>query len=143
MFHFNAAGAPGGVTLQTYWLNPNPTEQDIQQAGIIGHNEAVQRGSRSPEGEPLQLRVDFNTLDPLDGSGGTAPMPGVHFLAFMAGSSIFHQSRQQMDATELASQYDVAPMANGINAYIRATRRQNFLVPPRRHRAFPLVELQV
>jgi hypothetical protein len=31
--------------------------------------------------------------------------------------------------------------ANGINSFIHATRRQNFLVPPRRHRAFPLIEL--
>jgi hypothetical protein len=31
--------------------------------------------------------------------------------------------------------------ANGINAFIQATRRQNFLIPPRAHRAFPLLEL--
>ena len=29
---------------------------------------------------------------------------------------------------------------NGLERFITATRRQNFLVPPRRHRAFPLVE---
>jgi hypothetical protein len=30
---------------------------------------------------------------------------------------------------------------NGINGVMQATHRQNFLVPPRRHRSFPLVEL--
>ena len=29
----------------------------------------------------------------------------------------------------------------GFNSIRRATHRQNFLVPPRRHRSFPLVEL--
>jgi hypothetical protein len=31
----------------------------------------------------------------------------------------------------------------GINSILRTTHRQNFLVPPRRHRSFPLVELLV
>ncbi len=30
---------------------------------------------------------------------------------------------------------------NGLERFITATRRQNFLVPPRRQRAFPLIEL--
>jgi hypothetical protein len=30
---------------------------------------------------------------------------------------------------------------NGLERFITATRRQNFLVPPRRHRSFPLLEL--
>jgi len=29
----------------------------------------------------------------------------------------------------------------GFNSILRTTHRQNFLVPPRRHRAFPLAEL--
>jgi hypothetical protein len=35
----------------------------------------------------------------------------------------------------------VAATDNGLERFITATRRQNFLVPPRRHRAFPLLEL--
>jgi hypothetical protein len=30
---------------------------------------------------------------------------------------------------------------NGVERFITTTRRQNFLVPPRRNRAFPLIEL--
>jgi hypothetical protein len=46
-----------------------------------------------------------------------------------------------MDAGDLSKKFDVPASANGINSFIRATRRQNFLVPPRRHRAFPLLEV--
>ncbi|MGH2515514.1 MAG: DUF7405 family protein, partial [Ktedonobacterales bacterium] len=66
MFHLNAVAPAGRVSVQTLWLNPNTTPIDAQQHGVIGHNEAVQRGSRSREGQALQLRVDFNTMDPLD-----------------------------------------------------------------------------
>ncbi len=138
MFHLNAATVPGRVTIQTQWLNPNPTEIDAAQHHVIGHNEAVQRNARSPEGQALQLRVDFNTMDALD---GPAPAPGLHFLAFTPGAKIFHQSRLSMDAADIAAQYGIPSQANGINAFLRVTRRQNFLVPPRAHRAFPLVEL--
>jgi len=31
--------------------------------------------------------------------------------------------------------------AQGINSVLTTTHRQNFLVPPRRHRSFPLAEL--
>jgi hypothetical protein len=141
MFHFNAPAPAGRIALQTMWLNPNTTELDAQQRGVIGHNEAVQRGSRTLEGQALQLRVDFNTLDELDPEGQPAPAPGVHFLAFTPGSPIFHRSRLGMDDPALAAKHGVEAKANGINAFIRATRRQNFLVPPRTHRAFPLVEL--
>lgn len=138
MFHLNVATAPGRVSVQTLWLNPNTSAIDAQQNQLIGHNEAVQRNSRTPEGQALQLRVDFNTMDALDAPG---PTTGLHFLAYTPGSQIFHLSRQAMNADDLTQRYHVAPQADGINSFIRATRRQNFLVPPRRHRAFPLIEL--
>ena len=138
MFHLNATTSPGRVTVQTLWLKPNLSDVDAQQNQVIGHNEAVQRGSRAVEGQALQLRVDFNTVDPLD---RPTPSPGLHFLAFSPGSPIFDRSRKAMDATDLAKRYDVAPHANSINAFLQVTRCQHFLVPPRAHRAFPLVEL--
>jgi hypothetical protein len=142
MFFLNAATAPGRITLQTLWLNPNTTATDAEQRHIIGHNEAVQQGSRSPEGQALQLRVDFNTMDAMDAMDADAPTPGLHFLAFTPGSRIFHQSRRSMDASDLARSHGIDAHANGINAFLHVTRRQNFLAPPRSHRAFPLLELQ-
>jgi hypothetical protein len=138
MFHLNATAPAGRVAVQTQWLNPNLSALDAEQRRIVGHNEAVQRGSRTPEGQALQLRVDFNTMDALDTPDAH---PGVHFLSFTPGSEVFHRSRQAMDATDLTGKYQVPSTANGINGFIRVTRRQNFLVPPRRHRAFPLLEL--
>jgi hypothetical protein len=139
MFHPGASTAPDRVTVATSWLNPNPAEFHAQQTSTMGHNEAIQRGSRSEEGQALQLRADFNTMDSLDAADAG---PGVHFLAFTAGSQIFHRGRTAMDATSVEETYGLAPTANGINAFIHATRRQNFLVPSRAHRAFPLLELQ-
>lgn len=141
MFHFNVTAPAGRIAVQTFWLNPNLTALDAQQNHVIGHNEAVQRGSRTPDGQALQLRVDFNTMDPL-GSASSGSQPGVHFLAFTPGSSIFHRSRQAMAATDLSAQYALPSSADGINSFIRATRRQNFLVPPRHHRSFPLIEVE-
>ena len=139
MFHYEAVTPTGRITVQTHWLNPNTSAIDAEQKHVIGHNEAVQQGSRTPEGQALQLRVDFNTMDPLDSTG---PIPGVHFLSFSPGSLIFQRSRQAMDGVRLAKEYGILAQANGINSFIRATRRQNFLVPPRSHRAFPLLELR-
>ena len=34
-----------------------------------------------------------------------------------------------------------ARRAQGFNSVLTTTHRQNFLVPPRRHRSFPLAEL--
>jgi hypothetical protein len=42
---------------------------------------------------------------------------------------------------DLKDKYGVSPNANGLERFIPATRRQNFLIPPRRHRSFPLLEL--
>ena len=41
----------------------------------------------------------------------------------------------------LVQQFGVDPDDNGLERFLTATRRQNFLIPPRRNRAFPLVEL--
>jgi len=46
------------------------------------------------------------------------------------------------DGTNLRlAPYSIDDTNNGINRVIRATHRQNFLIPPRRRRSFPLVEL--
>ena len=46
------------------------------------------------------------------------------------------------DGTNLrTAPYNIDDAHNGINRVIRATHRQNFLIPPRSRRSFPLVEL--
>ncbi|MGH2486889.1 MAG: DUF7405 family protein, partial [Ktedonobacterales bacterium] len=139
MFNPGIQPPTGRVTVNTIWLNPNPSEPDASHFSVVGHTEAIQVGSRSPQGQALQLRVDFNTLDALDGQKAA---PGVHFLSFVPTAQVFHASRMAMDATAIAQRYQLTSAANGINAFLTVTRRQNYLVPPRRHRAFPLLELR-
>jgi hypothetical protein len=43
------------------------------------------------------------------------------------------------DGTKLY--FEPRDRGQGFNSVLRTTHRQNFLVPPRAHRSFPLVEL--
>ena len=42
---------------------------------------------------------------------------------------------------DLTAKCGVSQDENGVERFITATRRQNFLMPARRNRAFPLLEL--
>jgi hypothetical protein len=136
------------------------------QTGVVGHNETLQQATRlssavvdnyaqsHPAGTAVPIREDFNTIDnpfawsvnPAEYNTTTAAA-GLHFVAFVPTSSKFHAARRAMDGvlpdgTNLSSSpYGIAPTACGINSVLTATHRQNFLVPPRAHRSFPLAEL--
>jgi hypothetical protein len=105
----------------------------------------------------VPLREDFNTLDDpfawAPGGVGPTNKPGMHFVAFLPGHHLFHRARMAMDGvvpdstsptgtTDLrAAPYNIAARDNGINGMIRASHRQNYVIPPRRNRSFPLVKL--
>jgi hypothetical protein len=106
-------------------------------------------------GTPISLRDDFNTLDnpfywtskvDLD-QWSDWLAPGLHFVIFTATSQQFRRMKLAMDgvlpdgSNLRQPPHSIPDTANGINQAIRATHRQNFLVPPRGRRAFPLVEL--
>jgi hypothetical protein len=108
---------------------------------IGAHSIALQSESRLREphigtdgtvyapGVPLAMRADFDTLDnPFARPPGGPPAAGLHFVSFMATSGDFHRLRRAMEGARP-------------RLPIRATHRQNFLVPPREHRSFPLAEL--
>jgi hypothetical protein len=136
--------------------------------GVAGHNSALQTATRlsadtidnygryRSKGTPVPAREDFNTLDnpfqwfaDADGTVQTpaANQPGLHFAVFVPSSRKFHTARLAMDGvlpdgTDLrAAPYNLDPKTMGINSTMQATHRQNFLVPPRAHRSFPLAEL--
>lgn len=72
--------------------------------------------------------------------------PGLHFAVFVPTSGKFHIARMFMDGilpdgTNLRTQYGLTDADIGFNAEMQATHRQNYLVPPRAHRSFPLAEL--
>ncbi len=137
---------------------------DYRRLGAIGHSAAIQTSSRLQadhvaadgtmyrKGTAIPHRADFNTLDnPFFWSADPArdalkpePAAGVHFVVFNPTSDDFHRNRLAMDGvlpdgTRLP--FDARSRGQGINSVLKTTHRQNFLVPPRVHRAFPLVEL--
>jgi hypothetical protein len=134
---------------------------------MAGHNSALQMATRlaadtidnygrlRKKGTGVPEREDFNTLDNpftwyVDSSGTVqqppANQPGLHFAVFVPTSCKFHIARTSMDGilpdgTNLRTQYGLTDADIGFNAEMEATHRQNYLVPPRAHRSFPLAEL--
>jgi hypothetical protein len=143
---------------------PDEVTSDFRRLGRIGHSSSLQTTSRLQEdvrgsdgvlyrkGTAVPHRADFNTLDnPFSWSSdpgrdgmAEAPAAGVHFVVFNPTSDDFNRTRLAMDGvlpdgTKLP--FEPRARGQGLNSVLRTTHRQNFLVPPRRHRSFPLVEL--
>ena len=112
----------------------------LQNEHRLGHLTALQRSSRAADSTPIHIRMDgpgFDAMDVPDGS----QQPKLQFTIFMPTAAFFATLRINQASLDLAKQYSVPDIHNGIERFLTATRRQNFLVPPRAHRAFPLLEL--
>jgi hypothetical protein len=132
--------------------------------GIVGHSASLQPqsrlatavvdhyGNRYRAGTALVQRADFNTLE--NPFGWTSdrradrwqagPAAGLHFVSFTATASIFERVRRAMDGEYPDGKNLGLPPRDaelGLNSILRTTHRQNFLVPPRALRSFPLAEL--
>ena len=119
------------------------TAQGIGTAGgkrRMGHLSCLQRTSRAADGTPLHIRMDGPGFDAMDVPGG-ASVPKLQFTIFVPTAEFFRTLRTSQASLDLQDKYAVAVEDNGLERFLTATRRQNFLVPPRRHRAFPLAEL--
>jgi hypothetical protein len=137
---------------------------DYQRSGAIGHSSSIQPTSRLQmdvmgadgelyaKGTAIPLRADFNTLDnpffwtsdPERDRRSDQPEAGLHFITFNPSSDDFRRNRLAMDGflpdgTRLPLQ--ARSRAQGLNSVLRTTHRQNYVVPPRSHRSFPLAEL--
>ena len=137
-------------------FNPNspPATQQTQTntgLGRIGHEQALQRSSRAADGTPLHIRNDGPGLSSMDVPafqtfpGGTnvpagSMQPKLEFAVFVPTAETFRQMRVNVAAQDLQVQFKVDPDDNGLERFITATRRQNFLIPPRQNRSFPLTE---
>jgi hypothetical protein len=101
-------------------------------------------------GTTIPVRGDFNTLDnpfqytsdPKSDHYSSTPAAGLHFLMFQPTIEIFNSVRLAMDGHFPDATLPVSPHSvhAGINSVLQTTHRQNYLVPPRRHRSFPLAE---
>jgi len=135
---------------------------DFKRSGRIGHSASIQvtsrlqadavgaDGTRYPKGTAIPIRADFNTLDnPFEFSSRPAeleqgPQTGIHFLVFNPSSDDFNRNRLAMDGVFPGGvKLPLFPRSRsqGFNSILATTHRQNFLVPPRRHRSFPLAEV--
>jgi hypothetical protein len=106
----------------------------------MGHLSCLQRSSRAADGTPIHIRMDgpgFDSMDVPDGSN----QPKLQFTVFVPSAEFFRAMRVNQASLDLQHKFGVSPADNGLERFISATRRQNFLVPPRRHRSFPLIEL--
>jgi hypothetical protein len=67
----------------------------------------------------------------------------VHFVVFNPTGDDFRRNRRAMDGQLPDGTIAFTPQDRnqGFNSILSTTHRQNFLVPPRRHRSFPLAEL--
>ena len=138
---------------------------DARRHGAFGHSASIQPASRLqedlvgnddtpyPKGTAIPQRADFDTLDnpffwssrPDADRMSDEPAAGIHFVVFNPTSDDFHRNRLAMDGVlPDGTKLEIDPRGRGagFNAVLNATHRQNFLVPPRRHRSFPLVELR-
>jgi hypothetical protein len=119
----------------------------------VGHEAALQRSSRAADGTPIHIRNDGPGFDTMDVPafqlfpGGQNVPAGSHqfklqFLVYVPTADFFRQMRANVAAQDFQHQFMADQTDdNGLERFITATRRQNFLIPPRRHRAFPLLEL--
>jgi hypothetical protein len=105
----------------------------------LGHLSTVQRSSRAADGTPMHIRADGAGFDSLDVPDGSA-QPKLHFGIFVPTADFFRIMRMHQASHDIEQTYNIDPRHSGLERFITATRRQNFLVPPRRHRAFPLAE---
>ena len=139
-------------------------KRDFVASKQIGHSASLQTVSRLATtavgasgavygpGTAIPHRADFNTLDnpfawsddPERDRMSDSPAAGVHFVVFNPSSDDFNRGRLAMDGMlPDGTKLPFAPRdrGQGFNSILRTTHRQNFIVPPRRHRSFPLVEL--
>ena len=135
--------------------------RDYHETRSISHSASLQTtsrllkdavgpdGTRYPKGSAIPVRADFNTLDnPFywsehPGEIGSSPAAGLHFVIFNPSSDDFRRNREAMDGGLPGKKLSFPPRDRdqGFNSILRTTHRQNFLVPPRVHRSFPLAEL--
>src|SRR2546421_1418905 len=157
--------APGTLTVNPPIEGEANVVQDVQKYHSYGHSGSMQPIVRQaspttdnyshvyPAGTPVSTRGDFNTLDnpfyytsdPTGNRYSSRPAAGMHFIIFQATIGNFNRTRLAMDGHYSDKTLDIAPRSHnaGFNSVLFTTHRQNYLVPPRRHRSFPLAEFLV
>jgi hypothetical protein len=112
----------------------------------VGTDTTTVYGNKVEKGAVLFLRQDFDTVDnPFafwsDGEVSAKPRAAVHFVGFGPSAQHYEKMRLEMDSQDLKARHHLADDDLGFTKMLLTTHRQNFLLPPRAHRSFPLAEL--
>src|SRR5207249_769475 len=94
----------------------------------VGHEEALQRSSRAADGTPMHIRLDGTGFDNMD-VPDKSKQPKLQFAAMFPSAEFFRLMRANAAALDLVAQFGVDEADNGLERFITATRRQNFLMP--------------
>jgi hypothetical protein len=128
-----------GAFLPNRFRGAGYARQSAQQFARMGHISQLHRSGRTTDGRPIHLRIDGPGFDAMDTTTGRNT-PKLQFSGFFPSADFFAALRRNQASVDLLDEFDLEEEDHGIERFITATRRQNFLIPPRRHRAFPLVE---
>ncbi|MER6129968.1 hypothetical protein ABT173_46920 [Streptomyces sp. NPDC001795] len=163
MYRPGLSAPVGTVTVDPPVESEDDIFQRVRKTGSYGHNGSMQPVNRLrkattsnygvtyPVGTPVSNRGDFATLDnpfhytsdPVGDHYSTQKAAGLHFLIFVPTSETFNRIRLAMDGYYPdGKRIDFSPRSPkaGLNAVVHTTHRQNFLIPPRSRRSFPLAE---
>lgn len=133
-------------------------DEDVAQYGLVGHNEQMQFLSRVEEdtttaygqtlakGTTFFLRQDFDTVEnpfefSTDQPVSALPRAGVHFIGMGPSAQHFQLMRIEMDSMDLAKKHELPDENVGFTDFLENSHRQNYCLPPRAHRSFPMAEL--
>jgi hypothetical protein len=142
---FTNGGGPAdltmlGAVLPNKFRGAGYAETSAVQFARIGHTSALHRSGRTSGGQPIHQRIDGPGFDSMDTTTGRNT-PKLQFSGFFPSADFFATLRNSQGSIDLLTKYNLDEEDHGLERFITATRRQNFLIPPRRHRAFPLIEL--
>jgi hypothetical protein len=133
-------------------------DADAEKFKMVGHNEQMQflsrvqadtttvYGQKLEKGTVFFLRQDFDTVENpfgfwTDGQVSAAPRAGVHFVGFGPSAQHYELMRTEMDSQDLKAKHGLKEEDLGFSKMLLTSHRQNYLLPPRAHRSFPLAEL--
>jgi hypothetical protein len=163
MYQPGLSASAGTVTVDPPTQNEDDVFRGVKSSGSYGHNGSMQPTNRLqkattsnygvtyPADTPLSNRGDFATLDhpfhytsdPVGDHYSTKKSAGLHFLLFVPTAETFNRIRLAMDGYYPdGKRIDLSPRSPeaGLNSVVHTTHRQNFLIPSRSRRSFPLSE---
>ncbi len=147
--HYQSLGTTEAIQTAASPNTVNSAQPD--GSGVIprmGHLSALQQSSRAQDGTPIHIRMDGPGFSAGDVPNGTN-QPKLQFTVFVPTADFFRTMRSNQAALNFqifeagkggSTTGTVDADDNGLERFLTATRRQNFLIPPRRHRSFPLTE---